>query len=591
MFVISSLIFIVLFYGICLWGVLCDGGKERVIALARKFSIKTAIITIGILVLFALFIIYWARSNRYIYYWDLAGYWSLSINRTNYMMNSSFGEIVSSLFNSINYDDYNVFLPTIIALPFSIIGNSFSRYVFLVSMMFLVPTLLVQGLLATKIVRKQQNTDKFFIIGIIIACLMPGNYYAVFRGYIDAAFLLPMSVAIYLFVDYDFRKISVSRNIAIALTLILAWISRRYTIFFIIGFVVAMLVKAVLVIIEEKSVINLKNIILNFLMIGGVSLGVLLIFFREFFLHVLFTNYGEMYSAYDAPLSTKLVYLKAAFGIFSALIIICVGILCFVYERNRINYISLVLMMVVTTGAFWMTQAMGTQHRMILNVPVFVIFVMLFDFWNEKPILVARSVIVVCSIVTVCNFAKAFVPRLSSCGNTAFFSEKYYPLQRDDLGEIGQLVARLNELTVGTDDWIYAAASGDVLNCQILTNANMPSTDNAVNNLLYTCDVDLRDGFPVDFTKAKYVVTTNPVQLHLASGQEVVSYIAEGIQNAESCIGCHYEEINEYELEKGVTAKIYVKISEYSEDDLQQIKDYFSDIYPDNDDLFANRIN
>jgi hypothetical protein len=37
-----------------------------------------------------------------------------------------------------------------------------------------------------------------------MSVVFPGNYYAVFKGYIDVAFLLPVSVAMYLLVDYDF---------------------------------------------------------------------------------------------------------------------------------------------------------------------------------------------------------------------------------------------------------------------------------------------------------------------------------------------------------------------------------------------------
>lgn len=134
--------------------------------------------------------------------------------------------------------------------------------------------------------------------------------------------------------------------------------------------------------------------------------------------------------------------------------------------------------------------------------------------------------------------------------------------------EVQALVGRLNELTIGTDDWIYVAASGQTLNCDILMKADMPNTKTAVNNLLTTSDVDLREGFPTDFLRAKYMVTTLPVELHLDSGQEVVSYLAEGVQNSESIIGCHYKEMEEYQLENGVVAKIYMKTNEYSDDDL-----------------------
>ena len=599
MFILSSVIFIALFYGICVYGIMCDGGKRKIKYLVKACSVKTGVMIILISLLMAGFVAYWVKCNQYIYFWDLSGYWSLAIDRMNYMSDSSVVESVRSLLESINNDDYNVFLPSIIALPMKIVGNTFARYVFLVSVMFLIPISLVQGLLATKIVSNtEKNVSVYFVLGMILSFIMPANYYALFRGYVDVAFLLPMTIVIYLFVDYDFRNISISRNVSISLLLIVTWISRRYTIFFIIGFVVAMLVKAIFVLIEDKGLTNMKNIIVNFIIIGSISVGILIAFFRKFFFHALFTNYGKMYSAYDSPLSVKIQCLKASFGSFSIFIILIVGIMCIIHKRNRVNYISLCMTILATLCSFWMTQNMGTQHRMLLNVPVYTLFLMLFDFWKmEKPkniipktLLASRGVIVLCLIVVLTNFGESFICKLPANGTSTFFSERYYPLRRNDLEEVQALVGRLNELTIGTDDWIYVAASGQTLNCDILMKADMPNTKTAVNNLLTTSDVDLRDGFPTDFLRAKYVVTTLPVELHLDSGQEVVSYLAEGVQNSESIIGCHYKEMEEYQLENGVVAKIYMKINEYSDDDLYQIRTYFGNLYPDSTDLFENRI-
>lgn len=48
----------------------------------------------------------------------------------NYMSGSSVVESVRSLLESINNDDYNIFLPSIIASPMKIVGNTFARYFF-----------------------------------------------------------------------------------------------------------------------------------------------------------------------------------------------------------------------------------------------------------------------------------------------------------------------------------------------------------------------------------------------------------------------------------------------------------------------------
>ena len=69
-----------------------------------------------------------------------------------------------------------------------------------------------------------------------------------------------------------------------------------------------------------------------------------------------------------------------------------------------------------------------------------------------------------------------------------------------------------------------------------------------------------------------------------------VPHFAENIQNPESHIGKHYKMIDQVELQNKIVAKIYQKISEYSKEDLQKIREYFSNAYPDESKIFTDRI-
>ena len=600
MFVFKCFFFIILFYGICTFSMLIDGGFLKIKNLYSIFSFLSKVALKIIIFLTLLFIIYWSRQDHFVYFWDYAGYWSSSISRMSYMENNSFIDIITSLIQSINNDDYNIFLPTIIALPLKFFGYSFPKYVFITCIMFLIPTVLIQGMIALELIQNSKiKQDKIFIITVLLAVCFSGNYYAVFRGYIDIACLLPISIVMFLFIDYDFRRISISRNIAIALMLVLVWISRRYTIYFIIGYVIALLTKALFVIINQKDLRIIKKIIINFSLIGGISVGILLILFREFLLHALFTNYRHMYIAYDAPLAFKIRSLIASFGYISGIIIIIIGILCFLNKRNIVNYISLIIMGITETFLFWKAQDMGVHHRMLLNLPIFLIYIMCLDYWctdntecriSKFKKCANQFTVLFCVAMIFINFSKAFIPNTSVAGTNAIFSEKYYPLKRFDIDNLNLLADKLNNLTAGSDDHIYIAASGTTLNCDILRKLRMPYSDNAIPNMFNTCDVDLRDGFPTDFLRAKYIVTTDPIQLHLKTGQEVVRYLATNVQNRNSYIGCHFEEIDAVNLDNGIIAKIYMKFTDFCEEDLQCLKNYYTKLYPNNIEIFADRI-
>jgi hypothetical protein len=550
-----------------------------------------------ILVSFVVFVSYWVQQDQYVYYWDSAGYWTVSIDRMNYIFSHSFVENIKSLRVSINSEDYNVFLPSVVALPLRVFGYTYAKYVLICCTMFLIPSFVVQGLTVSKMI---QNTalskGVLFVTAIALAALGGGNYYAIFRGYIDAAYLLPMSVVMYLFVDYDFRRVSITRNIAIAMMLVMIWVSRRYTIFFLIGFVMSMVVKALVVVMQDKGLTHWKSIVINFLWIGCVSLGSLLLFVRNFVLRALLTSYGEMYSAYDAELPYKIHTLAATFGYVTGVLVVAIGVICWRSKKQRVNYISLLVLIFVETVVFWQTQAMGIQHRMLLNIPLYLICAMIFEQWptNEgvqKAVAYGKkATVVVCLLLLAANFVKAFSNDFSTRGCGTWWSERYYPLQRGDIDTLEQLASEMNELTEETEETIYIAASGNKLNSDILKKLHMPDTENAVPQMLDTYDVDLRDGFPPYFIQATYVVTTDPVQTHLASGQEVVTYLASNVQDSESYIGRHYECIDQFELDGGVTAKLYRKVSEYTEEDIDQMRAYYTELYPGYESMFADRM-
>lgn len=150
----------------------------------------------------------------------------------------------------------------------------------------------------------------------------------------------------------------------------------------------------------------------------------------------------------------------------------------------------------------------------------------------------------------------------------------------------------MNSLTAGTDSRVYIDASGSVLNNSIIDSLDKPYGTSPLNNQCFTADVDLRDGFPVDFLTARIIVTTDPVQLHLAKGtQEVVRYLSEQVTDPSSPIGRHFTVAPvSFQLDDGVTAHVYVKQSEFEESDLQSLADYFTGYYPGYELLFANRI-
>ena len=591
-----SVLLILLFYGLCLGALLCDGGYGRLARGARGLSLSQWGVLALIAAAFMAFVCYWPRQDRFVYFWDYALYWGKSIKRMRFMGENTLPEILKTLYQSINKDDYNNFLPTLLALPLRLLGYSFSRYVVTCCALFLLPSLFVQGMIIMKLTRVQGRARGWLYAACVVAALcFTNNYYPVFRGYIDVAFLLPMSCAMYLMVDYDFRRIAPAKNAVIAFLLVLIWVCRRYAVYFIVGYVAALAVRAACVLIAEKSLRPLKAIAVDFLMIGGISIGFLLLFFREFFLHALLTDFGQMYSAYSGRFVSKVTELVRTFGGITVALILVSAILCLVTKRQVVNCIAMLAMVVIEPLLFWRIQNMGMQHRMILNVPIYVLCAMPIALLPDTRRLKAaksavRPVAALCAVAMLSNFAMAFGGFLPATGCGTVFSERYVPYRRGDIDALNALAEKLNALTKGNKKRVYVAASGLVLNSDILKKLKMPEQDNAVPGMYPTKDVDLRDGFPKNFLKAHYVVATEPIQLHLPSGQEVVSYLSALVQDPDSFLGRHFRPIDEVALDGGVIARIYEKTGAFTEEDLQQLRDYYTNLYPGQEALFADRI-
>lgn len=594
----SSIVIMGAYYGACIYALWKGGLAAQIKALYRELSVVHRAAVVLVAFSGAVLTVYWTRQNQFIYYWDYGGYWRISIQRMEYLFSHNYLDSMVSFFVSVNQDDYNCFLPSVIAPALKIFGYEFPTYVLINHVLFLLPAVLVQALCVGKLaVGSGRKQGGIFVIALAAGMMFPANYYAMYLGYIDVGILLPISAAMYLLIGFDFEKIDVSRDASLGLVLVTVWICRRYAAFFIIGFVAALVVRACVLLWKNRTLRTLGRVAAHFGAIGGVSVGVLLVFFNRFFLHALSIDYGEMYSAYDAPFFEKLHGLANAFGAVTLITVVFAGSLCVVIRRNRLEFASLMTLMVVETAAFWQTQAMGVHHRMLVNVPLFLCCMLVWTFPAGKGCgpqswkgIVENGAAALCALALTANFCSAMLPLPLPGSTGGFFSERYQPLRRGDINQLEELAEYLNGETAGTEKKIYIAASGTVLNHDILRRLHAPESMNAVPNMLVTSDVDLRDGFQPAFLDAEYVVATAPIQLHLASGQEVVRYPAELIQDETSYMGRHFQEVRRFELDGGVTAKVYRKASNWEQSDLEQMKEYFNGLYPGHEDIFGGRI-
>lgn len=544
-------------------------------------------------------------QNRFVYYWDYGGYWTWSYTQ----MKDVFADPVHAfgrLYVSICDNDYNLLLPTLLSLPLKIFGYSFGRYVMVNVLFFFVPLSFVLLSLCVKLSSRTKSVNSHGIVfeAVSLLCVVTFNvfYLAMLKGYVDVACLLPASLVVLLSTDYQpcvLDKRQVSRDLCISGCLLCAFLFRRYFAYFVVGYAVALAVYSVYESVVPGNVsrlMRLKKAVANLLIVGGSALVVMSLLFRPMLVHILTNDYAGQYAGYDAPVLEKIGSVFETFGLWTVALSATCVVLAFVLKKYRKTTSFCAVSMVVTTFAFFRVQNMGIHHVYVLAAGFFVtqfLAVLLIGSLFRRRV-AAAVFVAVCLVVSVCGSVNCFFPmtRGAFAPVSKLFSKEYDPFQRNDIAELHRLVNYLNSLTAGTDMRVYIDASGSVLNNSIIDSLDKPYGTSPLINQCTTADVDLRDGFPVDFLTAKIVVTTDPVQLHLAEGtQEVVRYLSEQVMDPSSPIGRHFtEESASFQLDDGVQAHVYVKQSEFEERDLQLLASYFTGYYPGYKSLFADRI-
>ncbi|MBQ3442840.1 MAG: hypothetical protein IJG33_06300, partial [Selenomonadaceae bacterium] len=165
---------------------------------------------------------------------------------------------------------------------------------------------------------------------------------------------------------------------------------------------------------------------------------------------------------------------------------------------------------------------------------------------------------------------------------------------RHDIDELKVFVADLNQLA-GEDKKIYLLASGELYNGTILDKIYMPDNRRALPSLMGGADVDLRDGFPVKFFDADFILVAEPVQTHLLPKNQLVVVKPAELMLKPSPISKHFKQIKTYTFHpesdgvSSVSFKVYEKISPFAREDIDFVEKIFDELYPNQDELFKNR--
>lgn len=498
-------------------------------------------------------------------------------------------QAVKNLHDTINHADYNNFLPMLMTLPMHIFGKSFLCYALFVWIMFGLPAIFFAA--ATFKSFLERSGVKIFPVSMIMALLMlyPVLEVPVLVGYANISILLPGALILAMLLSLDRSKIEVKPLILIALLCVLAVFQARTAAYMILGLFTGYFVYILVIGVIERTILrDLLVILPKFAIIGLAGLIMTLPLFYQFIEHSLTYDIGTAYSAYQRGygLLDRIQNHTWYLGYLPYAIFVAGAIFSFRSKKTLPLAAFFLTWALAAPILICRVQLMDRQHYYTMILPFVFLIALLINFTLSKN---KKIVGVGLIFLLTVNFLQTFGATFDTHG---YFTCPFVTPVRHDIDDLKKFAADMNKLTIGTEKKIYSFADSGIYNCHTLKKLYMPENREAIPNLMDTFEIDLRDGFPIHFFYADYVIVSEPIQIHLLDkDQQIVVKLADLVAKY-SPISTHFRKIKEYTFNAAgapVKFKVYEKIAPFEHSDIDFVEKTFVNLYSDRDNLFKDR--
>jgi hypothetical protein len=538
--------------------------------------------------------------------WDQLNYWSqtLSFNKS---LITSVHQTFYNLVQSINFSDYNQLLCWLFSLPVALFpewkATFFAEYL----LVLLPGALLFSTFICTKIKEIMHNSNAIKLIPVAFVVVLSSAIYTrpMLLGYLDcipAIIFLCVIIAVFDESFIDAKVGSFFIGVAVTLTFML----RRWFLFGCVGLAAGVAFYWIVrLVANHETRVGFKKFLIN---VSLIFVGAVLpmVFFPEFIKRTFLGNQSTAYKSWTfiPSFGGKVIDLFHGFGyIWLVASILVFLILAFRHLHSRtkefleIVYIETAFLIssVIGIALFWRVQDLGPQHWYILyffvSGTVMLTLVSFVSIQKGAWKTISTGTLCALAVISLVQGLSLFPPTASRIieKTLGIYEMQSIPTQTD-LNEKYRLVAFLKQ-RVKKDESVYFAAASSTLNSTLPYASCLPEC-NGDPFPVQSADVDSRDGFNTAFFTASYVVTSIPVSYHMdPKNEQVVTNLSEMVQQSDSYIGSHYRKISKFNLSDGVSALVYQRTSDFSIDDVKQLRDNFQKIYPESPELFADRFN
>ncbi|HUC94783.1 MAG TPA: hypothetical protein VMR19_02185 [Candidatus Saccharimonadales bacterium] len=534
------------------------------------------IIPIVLLILLAILAYLFVKHEKFIYYWDLSAYYNYYLNFNDIIKGDKLFDV---LLFSIRINEYNF----LAALPLVTLKTIFgsNRIGFIESILFVYgfPSILLLSLLLKNFVfsikQKLVNNSSFLLI--LLLAIPPLFFGPILRGYVDVVVVIPAIILIIIAFKELSGKGTFLSSVLMGLLLFLGPVLRRWFLIWSLSYLISLLLIVLIKHLIMKQVDWKKLfVIVSHFIIAVTTFYLLTHFFAPLFMADLNNTFLTQISAYKTGESVieKVIYQIRQIGLIYLPFFI-VGLISGLRRaKGRFFSLFLLLLMITSTSIFIRIQDV-MDHHTYLYLPIVIFFVAIgfyeICFSGYKKIKIV--VIPVYILLVLISYSIVFIPNIN-LRIEGLPQWDNYPLVRYDLNTVDKMIDYLASLINSNYGKVYVLSSSEELNDSIIQNrAKELGYVQLSDNILYTQEVDKRDGFPSNLFDARYILLTQPTGYHLDPSEQrsigiLHDYVASNNRIFFKLTDCYY-------LENNVCAEIYMKKDEPPLEDIETLKNDF----------------
>jgi len=563
---------------------------------ALKLSLCFSRRTVSTLLLWFVFItfleaftVYFISQERYVYAWDYATYYNPYISINN-LAKTGIANFSREIFLSFRYD-YNLLAVVPLLLFRILFGPSRISYIVATLTIYTFPSMILFTIMVKKAASQiTQNAHFIHFASIITLLINPFFLVGLYLGFVD---VFGVGIICFIYARYFLSRNtkSVTDHVLLGFILTLLMLFRRGYGFWITSFLFVYFGFQVgdLLLIRDFHFSHIIQALGKPILTGFIFVILLFLLAHPIAQKAFFENYATIYDAFrDRPILSFVEGLYFNSGPVPIALLFIGIIIGFSVKKLRRFSLFIIIQAILTLLMLIRVQNV-MDHQYYFFYPAILFFITLpFLFLFRQPFRPMRyGIITLFLLYSVINFNVILIPgmdRRIGPIRLAFSAQTHYPLVRQDLKEIGRLVKTLSELNTKKPGNIYIFSISNDYNNAIFRNYCNMYTDLAqfCSRILWSNDIDKRDGFPLQLLTATYIVVPDTNVFLIGKKQHVVEDLITDFLSSgplsQSFIKLPYR----FVFDNDTIAYIFVKNSTISSSVIGALSKKFEYYYPNN---------